>query len=65
MSGGDTVMSSTEDLINDTRKAVKEVRRRAFWFNPADANVSILVGPRVVGRLDCMELRPGFARHSV
>jgi hypothetical protein len=36
MSGGDTVsMSNAEDFINDTRKAIKEVRRRAFWFNPA------------------------------
>ena len=32
----DTVSTSNaEDFINDTQKAIKEVRRRAFWFNPA------------------------------
>jgi hypothetical protein len=36
MRSGDTVsMPNAEDFINDSRKAIKEVGRRAFWFNPA------------------------------
>jgi hypothetical protein len=52
-------MSNAEEFINDTRKAIKEVRRRAFWFNPAGWAICLVgLAISIAGLIKSLALAP-------
>jgi hypothetical protein len=52
-------MSNAEGFINDARKAIKEVRRRAFCFNPVGWAISLVaLAISIAGLIKGFDLAP-------